>query len=190
MGKQWKQWQTLFWGAPKSLQMVTAAMKVKTLVPCKKSYDQPRQHIKKQRHFFTNKGPSNQSYGFSSSHVWMWELDYKESWVPKNWWFSTVMLEKTLESPLDFKEIKSVNPKGKQSWIFIRRTDVEAETPILWPPDAKNWLTGKVPGAGTDWRWEEKGTTKDEVVGWPHQLNGQQIESINSSMLSLLLTYI
>ena len=118
MGKQWKQWQTLFWGALKSLQMVTAAMKLKN-APWKKSYDQPRQHIKKQRHYFANKGPSSQSYGFSSGHVWMWELDHKESWAPKNWCFWTVVLEKTLESPLDCKDIQPVLPKGNQSWIFI-----------------------------------------------------------------------
>ena len=116
------------------------------LAPWKKSYDQPRQNIKKQRHYFVNKGPSSQSDGFSSSHVWMWELDYKESWAPKNWCFSTVVL-KTLESPLDCK-IKPVNPKGSQSWIFIGRTDAEAEAPILWPPDVKKWLSGKDPDAG------------------------------------------
>ena len=127
--------------------------------------DQPRQHIKKQRHYFVNKVPSSQGYGFSSDHVWMWELDYKKSWAPKNWCFWTVVLEKTLESPLDCKEIKSVNPKGNQSWIFIGRTDAEAETPILWPPDAKNWLIRKDPGAGKDWRQEEKGKTEDEMVG-------------------------
>ena len=104
------------------------------LAPWKKSYDQPRQHNKKQRHCFADKGPSSQSYGFSSSHVWMWELDYKESWVPKNWHFWAVVLGKTLESPLDCKEIQPVNPKGDQSWMFIGRTGVEAETPILWPP--------------------------------------------------------
>ena len=108
------------------------------LVPWKKSYDQPRQHIKKQRYYFANKGLSSQSYGFSSSHVWMWELDYKESWAPKNWCFLTVVLEKILESSLDCKEIQPVNPKGNQSWIFIGRTDAEAETPILGPPDAEN----------------------------------------------------
>ena len=104
---------------------------------------------------------------FSSSHVWMWELDYKQSWVPKNWNFWTVVLEKTLESPLDSKEIQPVHPKGNQSWIFIGRTDAEAETPIIWPPDAKNWLFGKDPDAGKDWR-QEKGTTKDEMVRWHH----------------------
>ena len=113
------------------------------LAPWKKSYDQPRQHIKKKIHYFANKGPSNQSYGFSSSHVWIWELDYKESRTSKNWCFWTMVLEKTLESPLDCKEIQPVNPKGNQSWIFIGRTDTEAETPILWPSDVKNWLIGK-----------------------------------------------
>ena len=207
MGKQWKQWQTLFSWTPKSLQMVTAARKLKDAhslegklwpaqwkwkcklpsrvqlcdprtiqsmafsrpgywsgslsllqgifptqgsnpglphcwrILCQLSYqgspDQLRQHIKKQRHYFANKGLSSQSYGFSSGHVWMWEFDHRESWVPKNQCFWTVMLEKTLESPLDCN-IKPVNPKGNQSWIFIERTDVEAEVPILWLPDAKN----------------------------------------------------
>ena len=122
-----------------------------TLASWKESYDQPRQHIKKQRHYFANKGPSIQGSGFSSGHVRMWELDYKESWVLKNWCFWTVVLEKTLESPLDCK-IKPVNPKGNQSWIFIGRTDAEAEAPILWPPDAKNWLIGKDLDTGKDWR--------------------------------------
>ena len=147
----------------------------KMFAPWKKSYDQLRQHIKKQRHYFANKGPSNQSYGFSSSHVWMWELDYKESWVLKNWCFWTVV-EKTLESPLDSKEIQLVHPKGNQSWIFIGRTDAEAETPILLPPDVKNWLICKVPDVGKDWGQEEKGTTEDEMVGWYHQLNGHEFE--------------
>ena len=124
--------------------------------------DQPRQHIKKQRQYFADKGPLSQSYGFSSSHVWMWELDYKESWVWNSWCFWTVVLEKTLESPLDCKEIQPVHPKGNQPWIFTGRTDANAETPILWPPDAKNWLIGKGPEAGKDWREEEKQTTEDE----------------------------
>ena len=111
--------------------------------------------ILKSRDNLANKGSSSQSYGFSSSHVWMWELDYKESWVPKNWCFWTVVLEKTLESPLDCKEIQPVHPKGNQSWIFIGRTDVEAETPILWPPDAKNWLIWKDPDSGKDWSGED-----------------------------------
>ena len=117
-----------------------------------------------------------QAMFFSSSHVWMWELDYKESWVPKDWCFWTVVLEKTLESPLDCKDIQPIHPKGDQSWVFIGRTDVEAETPILWPPDAKNWLIGKDPDARKDWRWEEKGTTEDEMVGWHHWLNGHEFE--------------
>ena len=115
---------------------------------------------------------SSQSYGFSSSHVWKWELDHKESWALKNWCFWTVVLEKTPESPLDSKEIKPVYPKGNQSWIYIGRTDAEAETPILWPPDAKNWLLGKDPDAGKEWRQEEKGTTEDEMAGWHHWLYG------------------
>ena len=131
--------------------------------------------IKKQRHYFANKGLSSQSYGFSSSHVWMWELDHKASWVPKNWCLWTVMLEKTLESPLDCKEIQPVHPKGNQSWVFIGRTDVEAEIPILWPPGAKNWLLGKDPDAGKTWR-QEKGTTEDEMTGWYHWLNGHEFE--------------
>ena len=143
------------------------------LAAWKKSYDQPRQHIKKQRYYFANKYPSSQSYGFSNSHVWMWELDYKESWVPKNWCFWIVVLEKTLEIPLDCKEIQSVHRKGNQSWIF-RRTEVEAETPIFWPPDVMNWLIGKDPGK--DWRWEEKGMTEDEMAGWHHWLNGRESE--------------
>ena len=126
------------------------------LAPWKKSYDLPKQHIKKQRHDFANKGSSSQSYGFSSSHVCTWELNYKESWAPKNWCLWTVMLEKTLESPLDCKEIQPVHPKGNQSWIFVGRTDVEDETPIFWPPDAKNGLIWKDPDAGKDWEWEKK----------------------------------
>ena len=146
------------------------------LAPWKKIYDQPRQHIEKQKHYFAHKGPSSQSYGFSSSHVWMWELDYKESWAPKNRCFWTVVLE-TLESPLDCKEIQPVRPKGNQSWIFIGRTDAEAEAPMCWPPDVKNWLIGKDPDAGRDWEQEEKGTTEDEMVGWHYRLNGHEFES-------------
>ena len=138
---------------------------LKTLAPWKQSYDQHRQHIKKQRHYSADKCPTSQSYGFSSSHVRMSELDHKESWALKNWCFWTVVLKETLESPLELKEIKPVNPKGNQSWIIIRRTDAKAEAPILWPPDVKNWLIGKDPDAGKDWRQEEKGTTEDEMVG-------------------------
>ena len=115
---------------------------------------------------------ASQGCGFSSGHVRMWELGYKESWAPKNWCFWTVVLEKTLESPLDCKEIQSVHPKGDQSWVFIGRTDADAETPILWPPDAKSWLIWKDPDAGKDGGQEEKGMTEDEMVGWHHQLYG------------------
>ena len=160
-----------FW-AQKSLQMLTAAMKVKDTCSLEENLCQPRQHIKKQRHYFASKGPSSQSYGFSSSHVWMWELDHKESWTPKNWCFWTVVLQKTLEIPLDCRESHPVHPKANQSWIFIGRIDAEA--PILWPPDEKNWLIGKGPSAGKDWRWEEQGTTEDEMVGWYHQLDGHE----------------
>ena len=131
---------------------------------------------KKQRHYFANKGPSSQGYGFSSGHVWMWELDCEESWVPKNWCFWTVVLEKTLESPLDCKEIQPVHPKRDQSCVFFGRTDVGTETPILWPPDAKSWLIWKDPDAGRDWGQEEKGATEDEMVEWYHWLNGHEFE--------------
>ena len=159
-------------GSPKSLQMVSAAMKLKDAYSLEGSYDQPRQHIKKQRRYFANKDPSSQGYGFSSSHIWMWELDYKESWLPKNWCFWTVVLEKALESPLDCKEIQPVHPKGDQSWVFIGRNDAKAETPILWPPHAKSWLIGKDPDAGRDWGQEEKGMTENEMAGWHHWLDG------------------
>ena len=118
-------------------------------------------NIKKQRHYFPNKGPSSQDYGFSSSHVWKWELDYKESWAPKNWCFWSVVVEKTLESPLDSKEMQPVHPKGNQSWIFTGRTDAEAETPVLSPPHVKSWLIRNDSDAGRDWGQEEKGTTED-----------------------------
>ena len=144
MGKQWKQCQTLFFWAPKSLQMVTAAMKLKYTYSLEGKYDQPRQHVKKQRHYFVHIGPTSQGDGFSSGHVWMWETDCEESWAPKNWCFWTVVLEKTVESPLDCKEIQPVHPKGDQSWVFIDRTHFEAATPILWPPHAKSWLIRKI----------------------------------------------
>ena len=130
--------------------------------------------LKKQIHYFADKGPSSQSFGLPSSNIWMWELDYKERWVPKNWCFWTVVLEKTLESPLDRKEIQPVYPKGDQSWIFIGRTDAEA--PILWSPDAKSRFTGKDPDVGKDWGQEEKGTTEDEMAGWHHRLDGHEFE--------------
>ena len=137
----------------------------KTLAPWKESYDQPRQPIKKQRHYFADKGPSNQSYGFSSSCIWMWEFHHEERWAPKNWYFWNLVLEKTLESSLDCKVIELVNPQGNQSWIFIGRTDAESETQILWPPDAKTWLIGKDPDYGIDRRQEETGMTKMRWLG-------------------------
>ena len=131
--------------------------------------------ILKSTHYFANKGPSSQGYGFSSGHVWMWELDYEESWAPKNWCFWTTVLEKTLESPLDCKEIQPVHPKDR-SWVFIERTNAEAEMPILWLPHAKSWLIGKDPDAGRDWGQEEKETTEDEMAGWHHQLDAHEFE--------------
>ena len=140
------------------------------LAPWKKSYDRPIQHIKKQRQYFStksfaNKFPYGQSYGFSNHHVWMRELDHKEGWAPKNWCFWTVVLEKTLNSQLYSKEIKPLNPKGNQFWIFIGRTDAKPEASILWPPDVKNWLIVKYPDSGKDWRWE-KGMTENEKIAW------------------------
>ena len=136
----------------------------------KKSYDQPTQHIKKQRHHFSDKRLYSQRYGFSSSHVQKWKLDHKEGWAPKNWCLQTVVLEKTLESSLDRKEIKWVNPKGNQPWILNGRTDAKAKAPIFWPTDMKGWLTGKYSDAEKDWCQEEKGVTEDEMVEWHHQL--------------------
>ena len=149
-------------------------MKLKVLAPWKKSYDKPRQHIKKQRHYFSNKGPSSQSYGFSSSHVWMWELDHKEGWALKNWCFWTVVLKKILESPLDWEGIKPVNTKGNYSWIFIGRTDAEAEAAIPWLPNAKSQLIKKDPDVG-----KTKGkrrVAEDEMARWHHCLNGHESE--------------
>ena len=182
--------QILFSWALKSLWIVTSVMKLKDLCPWKKSYEKPWQCIKKQKHLSQKKRKiknllfkqlkkrktslyqqrSVQSkLWFSSSQVWMCKLDHKEGWALKNWCFQIVVLVKTLESPLDSK-IKPVNPKGYQPWVFIGRTDAEA--PILWPPVVKSWLTGKDADTGKDWRWEEKGMTEDEMVGWHHWLNG------------------
>ena len=161
--------ERLIWGALKSLKIMTTAMKLKDACSLEESYDQPRW---KQRHYFANKGPSSQGYGISSCHVWMWELDYNESWALKNWCFWIVVLEKTLESPLDCKEIQPVYPKGEQSWVLIGRTDAEAETPILWPPDVKSWLIWKDSDAGKHWGQKEKGMTEDEMVGCHHRLSG------------------
>ena len=170
MGKQWISVRLYFWGLQNHCRWWLQPWNENMLASWKKSYDQRRQHIKKQRHYFANKGPSSQGYGFSSGHVWMWELDCVESWAPKNWCFWTVVMEKILESPLDRKEIQPVHPKGNS--LFIWRTDAEAETPILWPPDVKSWLIWKDPDAGKDWGQEEKGLTEDEMVGWHYQVNG------------------
>ena len=134
------------------------------LATWKESYDKPRQHNKEQQHYFADKYPKNQSYGFSSSHVLMWELDHREGWAPENWCFQIVVLEKTLERPLDSKGIKPVNLKGNQPWIFIGRTDAEAEAPVIWPPDAKSPLNRKDPDAGKDLRQKEKRAAEYEVV--------------------------
>ena len=147
-------WETVadfIFGGSKITADGDCSHEIKRLTLWKESYDQPRQHIEKQRHYFANKGLSSQGYGFFSSHVWMWELDCEESWVPKNWCFWMVVLENILKSPLDCKEIQPVHPNGDQSWVFIGRTDVEAETPVLWPPHVKRWLIGKDPDAGKDW---------------------------------------
>ena len=174
MGKEWKQCQTLFWGASKPLQMVIAAMKLKYAYSFGRKVMTNLDSILKSRNYFANKGLSSQGYGFSSGHVWMWELDCEESRL-KNWCFWTVVLEKTLESPLDCKEIQLVHSEGDQSWVFTGRTDVEAETPILWPPDAKSWLIWKDSGTGgEDWGQEEKGAIEGEMVGWHHWLNGHE----------------
>ena len=159
----------------KSLRMVTAAMKLKNTCSMERKLGQPPQHIKKQRHRLADKSPYSQSYAFSSSHVWMWQLNHKEGWVSKNWCFRTVVLEKTLESPLDSKKIKPVNPKENHPWIFVGRTDVEAEASILWPLDAKSQLIAEDPDVEKDWRQEEE-LAEDEMVGWHHWFNGHEFE--------------
>ena len=174
MGKQWKQCQTLFFWAPKSLQMVTAAMKWKDAYSLEGKLWPIYIAYSKAETLLCQQGPFSQGYSFSSGHVWIWELDCEESWVLKNWCFWTVVLEKTLESPLACKTIQPFHPKGDQSWVLFGRTDAKAETPILWPPHAKSWPIGKDPDAGRDWGQEEKGTTEDEMAGWHHQLNGRE----------------
>ena len=168
MEKQWKQWQTIFLGS-KITADGDCSHEVKRCLLLGRKVMTNLDSIFKSRDITlpTKVQISSQGYGFPSSHVWMWELDYKEGWAPKNWFFWTVVLEKTLESPLDCKEIQPVHPKGDQS-MFIGRTDVEGETPILWSPDVKNWLIWKNPDAGKDWGWEENGTPEDEMVGWHH----------------------
>ena len=163
MGEKWKQWQTIFLGS-KITADGDCSHEIKRHLLLGRKAMTNLDTIKKQRHHFANKGPYSQSYGFSSNHVWMWKLDHKEDWPLKNWRFPTVVLEKTLQSPLDCKKIKPINPKGSQSWIFIGRTDAEVEAPTLWPRDAKSWLIGKDLDAGKDWRQKEKSAVKDEIV--------------------------
>ena len=174
MGKQWKQWLTLFFGGSKITADVDCSHEIKRRLLLGRTVMTNLDSILKSRDItWLINVLSSQGYGFSSGHVWMWELDCGESWVPKNWCFWTVV-EKTLESPLDCKEIQPVHPKGDQSWVFIGRTDTKAETPILWPPHAKSWLIGKDRDAGRGWGQEEKGMTEDEVAGWHHRLDGQE----------------
>ena len=172
MGKQWKHWETIFLGSNITADGDCSHEIKRHLLLERKGMTNLDSILKSRDNYFANKGLCSQSYGFSNSYVWMWELDYKESWALKNWCFWTVVLEKTLESPLHCKEI---NPKGNQPWIFIKRTDNEAETPILLPPNVKNWLIGKDPDAGKD-RRQEKGMTEDEIIGWHHRLHGHEFE--------------
>ena len=172
MGKQWKQCQTLFFGGSKITADGVCSHEIKRRLLLGRKVMTKLDSIFKSRRYFANKGPPSQGYGSSSGHVLMWNLDCEESWTLKNWCFWTVVLEKALESPLDCKEIQPVHPKGDQSWVFFGRTDVEAETLIFWPPDAKSWFIGKEPDTGKDWGQEEKGTTEDEMIGWHHRLNG------------------
>ena len=164
MGKQWKQWQTFFLG-PKITASGDCSHEIKRHLPLGRNVMTNLDSMLRSRDItLPTKVHLVQAMVFSSGHVWMWKLNYKESWAPKNWCFWTVVLEKTLDSPLDFK-IKPINAKENQPWIFIGRTDAEAETPVLWPPDAKSWLIWKDADAGKDWRQEEKGTTEDEMTG-------------------------
>ena len=175
MGKQWKQWLTLVLGGPKITADVDCSQEVKRRLLLGRKVMTNLDSILNSRDItLSTKVHLAKGVVFSIGHVWMWELDYKESWALKNWCFWTVVLEKTLESPLDCKEIQPVYPKGDQSWVFIGRTDAEAETPVLWPPDAKSWLFGKDPDARKDWGQGEEGTSEDEIAGWHHWLNGHR----------------
>ena len=173
MGKQWKRWQTLFLGVSKITADGDCRLEIKRCLLLGRKVMTNLDSIFKSRDVtLATKVCLVKAMDISSSHEWIGELNYEESWAPKNWCFWTVVLEKTLESPLDCKEIQPVHPKGDQSWVFIGRTDVEAETPILWPPDVKSWLIWEDTDAGKDWGQEEKEMTEDEMVGWHHQLNG------------------
>ena len=176
MGKQWKQCQTLLLGGFKITADVDCSHEIKRCLLLGTKVMTNLDSILNSRHYFANKGPSSQGYGFSCGHVWMWELECEESWVPKNWCFWTVVLEKTLESPLNCKEIQPVHSEGDQPWDFFGRNDAKAETPVLWPPHAKSWLTEKDSDAGRDWGQEEKGTTEDEMAGWHRWLDGRNSE--------------
>ena len=171
--------QTLFWGLQNHCRWWLHSWNKKMLTLWKEIYDQPRQHIEKQRYCFANKGPSGQGYGFSSSHVWMWGLDYKERWVPNNWCFWTVVLEKTLECPFDYKEIQPVHPKEISTEYSLEILMLILKTPILWPPDAKKWLLGKDPNSGKDLGEEEKGTTENVVVVCHHHLSEHEFEQVS-----------
>ena len=171
-----KQWQTIFWGSKISADGDCSHEVKRRLLLGWKVVTNLDSILKSRDISLLTKVHIVKSYAFSSSHVWMWELDYKESWAPKNWCFWPGMLEKTLESPLDCKEIQPVHPKGGQSRVFIGRTNVEAETPILWPLNVKSWLIGKAPDAGKDWRQEEKGMIEDKIIGWHHYIDGHEFE--------------
>ena len=171
MGKQWKQCQTFFGGGSKITSDCDCSHEIKRRLLLGRKVMTNLDSTLKSRDITLL---SSQGYGFSSGHLWMWELDYKESWVPNNWCFWIVVLDKTLESPLDCKEIQPVHPKGDQFWVLIGRTDAEAETPVLWPPDADSWLIWKEYDAGKDWGQGEKGTTEDEMAGWHHRLDGHE----------------
>ena len=176
MGKQWKQWETTFLGS-KITADGDCSHEIKRCLLLGRKFMTNLDSILKSRDItLPTKVHLVKAMSFSSSHVWMWELEYEESWALKNWCFWTVVLEKTLEHPLDCKEIQPVHPKGHQSWLFIERTDDEAETTILWPPDVKKGHIWTDPDAGKNRRWEEKGTIEDEMVGWHHWLNGHEFE--------------
>ena len=176
MGKQWKQCQTLFLGGSKITADGDYSHEMKRRLLLGRKVMTNLDSIFKSRDItFPTKVHLVKAMVFSSGHVWMWELDCEESWALQNWCFWTVVLEKTLESPLDCNEIQPVHPKGDQSWVFIGRTDVETETPVLWPPNAKNWLIWRDPDAGKDWGQEDKGATEDEMIGWHHQFNGHEL---------------
>ena len=176
MGKQWKQWQSLFWGAPKSLQMMTVAMKLKDICPLEEKLWQLTQHIKKQRHCFANKGPSSQRHGFYTSHVWMWLWTIKKAEHLRIDGFELWCWRRLLRVPWIARRSKQSIIKEISPEYSLGRTDAEGETSILWPPDVKNWLLGKGTDAQKDWRLEEKGMTEDEMVGWHHRLEGYEFE--------------